>query len=174
MDTARSFVIHGDDIEPFIHPADPGYASQHILGRESVGIHDTFLNRGTVAPNYSLGGGHHPDNAEVYVAMSGRCLVDLGGDPDTGEGGETFRLEHGSVVYIPPGTFHRLRNDTDEPFVLLTIWPEPGARGANGIHDMRLDEWGTGFRLREDRAVETGAANRVVDTAAGRDPLEDH
>ena len=171
MDPTRTLVIHGDDIEPFVHPADPGYASQHVLGKEAVGIHDTFLNRGTVAPQYSLGGGNHPDNAEIYVAMEGECLVDLGGDPDTGEGGETFRLRHGSVVYIPAGTFHRLRNDTDSPFVLLTIWPEPAARGANGIHDARLDEWGTGFRLREGRSVETTTANRVVG-GAGSDPLE--
>jgi quercetin dioxygenase-like cupin family protein len=42
--------------------------------------------------------------------------VDLGGDPDTGVGGKTYRLREGSVVMIPAGTFHRLRNDTDEPF----------------------------------------------------------
>jgi mannose-6-phosphate isomerase-like protein (cupin superfamily) len=171
MDSTRTLVIHSDDIEPFIHPDDPGYQSQHVLGRESAGVHDTFLNRGTVAPRYSLGGGNHPDNVEVYVGLSGRCLVDLGGDPTSGEGGETFRIREGSIVNIPAGTFHRLRNDTDEPFVLLTIWPQPAAKGANGIHDARLEQWGTGFRLRDGRSVETGSANRVVNPDDG-DPLQ--
>ena len=53
------------------------------------------------------------------------------------------------VTFIPAGVFHRLRNVSDEPFILLTIWPQPARRGANGIHDMRLDSWGTGFRLRD-------------------------
>jgi mannose-6-phosphate isomerase-like protein (cupin superfamily) len=172
MAAARSFVLRADDIEPFSHPADPGYASQHVLGKETTGTHDTLLNRGTVAPNYALGGGNHPDNDEIYVALTGRCLVDLGGDPDTGEGSETFRLEEGMVAFIPAGTFHRLRNDTDQEFSLLTIWPQPAARGANGIHDLRLETWGTGFKLRDGLAVETGVASRVTDPAAGWDPLE--
>ena len=171
MDSPRSFVLRANDIEPFSHPADPGYASQHVLGRETVGTHDTLLNRGTVEPNYSLGGGNHPANDEIYYALSGRCLLDLGGDPDTGVGGETFRIEDGMVVFIPAGTFHRLRNDTDERFTLLTIWPQPAAHGANGIHDLRLETWGSGFRLRDGLSVETGTASRVVD-AAGWDPLE--
>jgi mannose-6-phosphate isomerase-like protein (cupin superfamily) len=172
MDPARPFVLRADDIEPFIHPADPGYSSQHVLGSETTGTHDTLLNRGTVDPNYALGGGNHPDNDEIYFAVSGRCLVDLGGNPDTGEGGETFRLEEGMVAFIPAGTFHRLRNDTDEPFVLLTIWPQPAKRGANGIHDLRLDTWGTGFRLRDGRKIETANASRVTDASSGWDPLQ--
>ena len=172
MDATRSLVLRADDIEPFSHPDDPGYASQHILGSEVAGAHDTLLNRGTVAPHYSLGGGDHPDNAEIYYAVSGSSLLDLGGDPDTGDGGETFRLDEGMVVFIPAGTFHRLRNDTDTPFVLLTIWPEAAAHGANGIHDLRLEEWGTGFRLKEGLSVQTGTANRVTDPTAGWDPLQ--
>jgi mannose-6-phosphate isomerase-like protein (cupin superfamily) len=172
MDSAQPFVLRADDIEPFVHPADPGYASQHVLGRETTGTHDTLLNRGTVAPNYALGGGNHPDNDEIYFAVTGRCLLDLGGDRDSGDGGETFRVEEGMVVFIPAGTFHRLRNDTNEPFVLLTIWPQPAERGANGIHDLRLDTWGTGFRLRDGRTIESGMASRVTDPATRWDPLE--
>jgi len=52
------------------------------------------------------------------------------------------------VVFIPARTFHRLRNQLAEPFVVLTIWPQPAAYGANGIHDARLESWGSGLRLR--------------------------
>jgi mannose-6-phosphate isomerase-like protein (cupin superfamily) len=165
-------VLNADDVQPYTHPAEPVYHSQHILGRESSGSHDLLLNRGTVDPQSGLGGGNHPVNDEVYYGVSGTCLVDLGGDPDKGDGSQTYRMGAGSVVFIPAGTFHRLRNDSDEPFVLLTIWPQPSTTGANGIHDKRLEEWGTGFRLRDDRnLVEDDGAKRVVQAGDAGDPL---
>jgi mannose-6-phosphate isomerase-like protein (cupin superfamily) len=166
------FVLNADDIEPFTHPGETVYHSQHVLGTETGADHDLLLNRGTVDPQSGLGGGNHPDNDEVYYGVSGSCLVDLGGDPNTGDGGRTYRMREGSVVMIPAGTFHRLRNDTDEPFVLLTIWPQKADRGANGIHDQRVDDWGTGFRLRDGiQLVEDGTSRRAVAAGPDGDPL---
>jgi mannose-6-phosphate isomerase-like protein (cupin superfamily) len=164
-------VIRTDDVLPFTHPADPAYHSQHVLGKETTGRHDLLLNQGTVDPHQGLGGGNHPDNDEIYYIVSGRTLVDLGGDPNSGDGHRTYRLEPGMVVFIPAGTFHRLRNDGDEPLVLLTVWPQPSVAGANGIHDERLATWGTGFRLREGRELVTeGSSARVVAPGEGGDP----
>jgi mannose-6-phosphate isomerase-like protein (cupin superfamily) len=161
-------VLDSNDIEPFTHPDEPGYHSQHVLGREITGGHDLLLNRGTVDPDYDLGGGNHPDNDEIYFAVSGEALVDLGGDPDTGEGHTTYTLREGGVVFVPAGTFHRLRNRSERPFVLLTIWPQPATRGANGIHDARLDTWGTGLRFRD------GCGIRSVNDDGGRVVTPDH
>jgi mannose-6-phosphate isomerase-like protein (cupin superfamily) len=172
VSTQPYLVIRADDIEPYTHPHELGYHSQHILGRESVGRHDLLVNQGVVDPHYALGGTNHPDNDEIYYAVSGSSLVDLGGHPDTGEGSRTFRLDQGGLVFVPAGVFHRLHNVSDEPFVLLTIWPQPAARGANGIHDARLDEWGTGYKLRDGcRLVTEGDGRRVVDASTGADPL---
>ncbi len=164
-------VLRADDIEPFSLGADPEYLSQHILGRESAGIHDLLLNQGRVLAHRGLGGGNHPDNDEVYYAVRGTSWVDLGGDPTTGEGSTTYRLEPGMVAWIPAGTFHRLRNDWDEDFVLLTIWPQPSVEGANGIHDERRKQWGSGFRLRQGcELVTEGESTRVVQPSTGWDP----
>lgn len=170
MEKLPYLVLRSDDIEPFTHPEERGYHSQHVLGKEITGGHDLLLNRGTVDPNYDLGGGNHPDNDEIYYAVSGECQVDLGGHPDTGEGHSTFSLGVGGVVFIPAGTFHRLRNRSDEEFVVLTIWPQPAVYGANGIHDARLESWGSGLRLREGCRIEpvTGGG-RVV--SPDHDPL---
>ena len=163
MDKPPYLVLRSDDIEPFTHPEELGYHSQHVLGKEITGGHDLLLNRGTVDANYDLGGGNHPDNDEIYYAVSGECLVDLGGHPDTGEGHDTFTLAAGGVVFIPAGTFHRLRNPSEEPFVVLTIWPQPAAYGANGIHDARLESWGSGLRLRAGCSiVPVDGGGRVV------------
>ncbi len=160
------FVLRSDDVEPFMHPDAEGYHSQHVLGEQNTGIHDCLLNCGTVEAHHSLAGTNHPDNDEIYYATEGACLVDLGGHPDTGEGCKTYPFEKGMVAFIPAGTFHRLRNDTDGEFRLLTIWPQPAALGANGVHDLRLETWGTGFRLREGRElVGGGEGGRVVERA---------
>jgi mannose-6-phosphate isomerase-like protein (cupin superfamily) len=165
-------VLRTDDIEPFTHPEETSYHSQHILGREVTGGHDLLLNRGIVDPRRGLGGTNHPDNDEIYYALSGWAYLDLGGHPDRGDGAETYRIDAGMVVFVPAGVFHRLRNVSDEPFSLLTIWPQPAAHGANGIHDMRLETWGTGFRLREGcQLAGDGDASRVTEPAAGWDPL---
>ena len=91
-DDPRYLVIRTDDIEPFTHPEDPAYHSQHVLGQETTGRHDLLLNQGTVDPHKGLGGGNHPDNDEIYYIVSGETLVDLGGDPVSGDGHETYRL----------------------------------------------------------------------------------
>jgi mannose-6-phosphate isomerase-like protein (cupin superfamily) len=172
MTSTGYIVLRAEDVEPFTHPDEPVYHSRHILGRESAGVHDLLLNQGTVDPHSALGGTNHPENDEVYFGLAGSSWVDLGGDPDTGVGGRAFRLEPGSTVFVPKGVFHRLRNESDEPFVLLAIWPQPAARGANGVHDGRLDTWGTGFRLREGCLVRAeGDGRRVVEPRAGWDPL---
>ena len=170
-DQPRYMVIRTDDIEPFTHPGDPAYHSQHVLGAETTGRHDLLLNQGTVDARGELGGGNHPDNDEIYFVVRGQTLVDLGGDPVSGEGSSTYRLVPGSVVFIPAGVFHRLRNDTDETLVILTIWPQPAKAGANGIHDERLEPWGTGFRLREGlELVNSDGSARVIAPGEGWDP----
>lgn len=165
-------ILRADDVLPFVHPEEPGYQSQHVLGSEMTGTHDLLLNRGTVLAGKDLTGGSHPDNDEVYYILEGRAVVDLGGDPNSGEGCLTYRVEPGMVVFIPAGTFHRLRNAFDKDLAILTIWPQPSTFGANGIHDQRMKEWGTAFRLREGRELRMeGAACRVVEPGTGWDPL---
>jgi|TARA_B100000315_G_scaffold260559_1_gene322936 mannose-6-phosphate isomerase-like protein (cupin superfamily) len=166
-------VLRADDIEPFTHPKEKYYHSQHVIGNENTGGHDLLINRGTLDAHRELAGGNHPDNDEIYYVVKGSSLVDLGGHRDTGDGCQTYELEEGMVVFIPAGTYHRLRNVTDEEFIILAIWPQEAARGANGIHDLRVDTWGTGFRLRQGREMETdGLASRVVERATDWDPLQ--
>jgi len=168
----RYTVLRADDVEPFTHPGDPAYHSRHILGAETTGRHDLLLNHGTLDAREALGGTNHPANDEIYYVVRGRSLVDLGGDPDTGKGGATYRIEAGMVVFIAAGVFHRLRNDSDSDLVILAIWPQPATPGANGVHDERLATWGTGFRLRSGCSLlNADGAVRVVEQATSWDPL---
>lgn len=172
--TDRYIVLRTDDIEPFTHPGDPAYHSRHVLGSETTGRHDLLLNQGTLDAGRGLGGTNHPDNDEIYYVVRGRSLVDLGGDPETGEGSCTYRIEAGMVVFIAAGVFHRLRNDGADDLAILAIWPQAAAPGANGVHDERLATWGTGLRLRDGCALlSSDGGARVVEPTAGWDPLAD-
>jgi mannose-6-phosphate isomerase-like protein (cupin superfamily) len=123
-------------------------------------------------PRSALGGSAHPNHDEVYYILRGRGTLDLGGDPQTGHGAETYLVEEGSVVYIPADTFHALRNDSDHDLVILTIWPQPIRPGDNGLHDGRLKEWGTAFRLNDGCEVhETPQGRYVTDPTRNWNPL---
>ena len=94
-----------------------------------------------------------PTTTRFTYIVSGQSWLDLGGDPESGDGAQAYRVEPGMVVVIPAGTFHRLRNDTDTDLVILTIWPQPQRTGANKLHEKRRQTWGTGFKLRQGREL---------------------
>src|SRR5262245_21559281 len=97
-------VLHGDHIQPFQFPSAQHYLSQEILSSHNSGLHDSFLNRGTVRPHCALGGGAHPRHDEIYYILSGHGSIRLGGTPDSGTGARTYLVQAGSVAYIPANT----------------------------------------------------------------------
>ncbi|HEX8967572.1 MAG TPA: cupin domain-containing protein [Chloroflexota bacterium] len=172
MAAKRHLVLRADDIMAFQIPQAPHYLSQEILNSENTGLSDGFLNRGTLRPHRALGGGAHPRHDEIYYILSGYGSIRLGGDPRTGDGSETYRVEQGSVVYIPANMFHALRNDSDHDIVFLTIWPQPTRPGDNDMHDERVRTWGTAFRLNEGcEQHQTAQGVFVTDAARNWNPL---
>ena len=130
-------VLRADDVEPFTHPEELGYHSQHILGHETTGGHDLLLNRGTVDAHHGLGGTNHPDNDEVYFALSGWAWVDLGGHPDTGRWRADLpdRAGHGDVHpgrRLPPAPQRRRRalHAADDLAPARQAWGERDPRHA--------------------------------------------
>ena len=66
---------------------------------------------------YETGGTHklhsHPVAEQAYYIVRGRAHVRVGE--------ETFEVEAGTTVYIPPGVEHEMANIGDEPLVNLLI-----------------------------------------------------
>ncbi|MGH3463918.1 MAG: cupin domain-containing protein [Kribbellaceae bacterium] len=58
---------------------------------------------------------HHEQ--EIFVALSGECVVECGGDR------QPFRA--GDVTYFTPGQLHRVHNSSDQDFVFYSIWWDP-------------------------------------------------
>ena len=62
---------------------------------------------------YTSGHPIHTDFEQTYYVLSGRMTVLLDG--------VEHQVPAGSFVFIPRGTKHEHRNDSDEPMVFLTI-----------------------------------------------------
>ncbi len=59
----------------------------------------------------------HPTNEQVYVIVRGRGLM--------GAAGEEREVTEGTLVFLPPGTNHAIRNTGDAPLVFVSATSPP-------------------------------------------------
>ena len=137
---AKAKVVHPEKVMPFIAPGCEGlYTSRMLIDVFNCGSDKIQVNHGVVKAGKALPGAVHEGHDELYIVMKGHADLDLGG--------EIVALKPGSVVFIPGGTFHALRNKSEtEDFELITVWPGQPAPGANEMYDMRKEAWGTTYR----------------------------
>lgn len=89
---------------------------QDLLSSDSIDTLPFGSVFGRVPPGATSKRHCHQDG-EMFIALSGQATAVVGGRP--------HRLAPGDVAYIPPFTFHELRNDDDaEPFDLVSIYWE--------------------------------------------------
>jgi len=134
---AKGTFIRTSNVKPFI--VDRNYSSKMLLDKfnsESKGIQ---LNEGTLGPGCSTpGAAHMAPHDEIYYVIKGEAVLTMDG--------VKYEIAPGDVIYIPCETFHSLDNKSDtDDFVLMTIWPEHPAEGANEVYDMRLKAWGKSY-----------------------------
>ncbi|MBN1554776.1 MAG: cupin domain-containing protein [Phycisphaerae bacterium] len=130
-------VYNPEDIMPF---GGGQYETRLLLDNYMAGEKAVNVNHGTVSPG---GGTEAPgspgvahETAEVYFGVSGEADVYLDGQP--------VYMKQGTLLYIPGGTRHYIRNRSQtEPFVLVTIWPD---EEKNKTHAARVKAWGTSYR----------------------------
>ena len=59
----------------------------------------------------------HPDNEQVYVIVRGRGVMQVAD--------EMQEVGEGTLVYIPPGAAHAIKNTSDEPLVFVSATSPP-------------------------------------------------
>jgi len=111
-------------------PAPPTHthALEHArftsLATPSVGASEVSVWRVELAPG-SVGVTHQLTRGEVFVVLSGRAAVRIGGAPSEAGVGDT--------IVVPPDTDFALGAAGDEPLVALCVLPAGGqARMAGG------------------------------------------
>src|SRR5205809_1951436 len=59
----------------------------------------------------------HPDNEQIYVIVRGRGVMQVAD--------EMQEVSEGTLVYIPPGAAHAIKNTSDTPLVFLSATSPP-------------------------------------------------
>jgi mannose-6-phosphate isomerase-like protein (cupin superfamily) len=59
----------------------------------------------------------HPDAEQVYVIVRGRGVMQVGDD--------TREVDEGSLVFVPPGAGHAIKNASGEPLVFVSATSPP-------------------------------------------------
>ena len=133
-------VVKIDKVMPFSPPGvECGYASRMLIDAYNSGSERLQVNHGTLKGGFSTPGGVHEGHDEIYIVLNGEAVLDL----DHVE----YEIEKGSIVFIPGGTFHSLKNKSEtEDFEIITVWPGQPAPGINEVYDLRKEVWGTTYR----------------------------
>jgi mannose-6-phosphate isomerase-like protein (cupin superfamily) len=59
----------------------------------------------------------HPDNEQIYVIVRGHGVMQVAD--------EMQEVGQGTLVYIPPGAAHAIKNTSDEPLVFVSATSPP-------------------------------------------------
>ena len=88
--------------------------NETYLLKDNKTLNNLVLSSTLLNPFKQTTGHNHSGQEEVcfFVSGSGKMLLD----------DETFEVEEGDVVLIPDGAFHRVINDTAEPFYFVCVF----------------------------------------------------
>jgi mannose-6-phosphate isomerase-like protein (cupin superfamily) len=94
-----------------------GQKSYLLLRRGQFGSNNLAMTWVECAPGSMQAIHEHPDSEQVYVIVRGRGLMQVGDEAE--------ELGEGSLVFIPPGTGHAIKNASDEPLVFVSATSPP-------------------------------------------------
>jgi len=152
-DRRPHFVVQSRQVEPFWLPEDDGITeTQLLVDHISAGSENLILNRLVLRAGCRTAGGTIRSCDVAYYVLSGGGHLLLDRDPPTPGSPRLFALEPDTAVFLPAGTYHRLRSSPDLDLVLLTIWPRrPPPAEEPRIYQARRAAWGGAtLRLRRD------------------------
>ncbi len=137
----KGTVVKIDKVMPFSPPEFKGeYSSKMLIDVYNSGSEKMQINHGVLKAGCSTPGAvHKPPHDEIYIVLSGAAVLHMDG--------VDYDIEKDSVVFIPGGTFHSLKNKSaTEDFVIITVWPGQPEPGANEVYDRRKKAWGKTYR----------------------------
>ena len=143
----KKVVYNVDQVKPFSPPDAKGqYSSKLLIDKIGLGSEYIILNEFTLNPGCQTYKGDHSEGYdEVYFVISGEGVLHL----ENSETGiyDSFPVRLGSYAFIEGGRGHYIVNTSDVDLILLTFMPKNPPLGVNKLYDMRLEEWGTSFKL---------------------------
>ncbi|MEV7908029.1 cupin domain-containing protein, partial [Streptomyces anulatus] len=90
------------------------YLQSLLSGRDIEGL--PFGSVFGSVPAHSVSKRHSHHDGEVFIVLDGAAAVVVDGEERV--------LTRGDVVYLPPFSVHEIRNDSDQPFDLVSVYWE--------------------------------------------------
>ena len=94
-----------------------GQDSYLLLTRGQFGSQNLSITWVDCAPGSEQRLHSHQTQEQVYVIVRGRGLMKAGGDER--------EVEQGTLVFIPPGTLHAIRNDSADTLTYISATSPP-------------------------------------------------
>lgn len=94
-----------------------GQSSYLLLSQGQFGSRNLAITSVEGGPGSMQAVHGHPDNEQAYVIVRGRGVMQVGDEME--EVGE------GTLVFIPPGAAHAIKNTGDEPLVFVSATSPP-------------------------------------------------
>ncbi|NMC14262.1 MAG: cupin domain-containing protein [Chloroflexi bacterium] len=113
------YLIHTNEVEPLDVGSEEGFQgvdSRLVIADNTVGSEKACLFR-VIFPKGAYHGPHyHTESDELLYALRGKAIqwVD----------GVEYIMTSGSAMIIPKNVVHWMRNDWDEPFEVVGVYPD--------------------------------------------------
>ncbi len=94
-----------------------GQVSHLLLGRGEFGSKNLAITWVEGEPGSMQAVHGHPDNEQIYVIVRGRGVMQVGDEME--------EVGKGTLVFIPPGAAHAIKNTGEEPLVFVSATSPP-------------------------------------------------
>jgi quercetin dioxygenase-like cupin family protein len=104
--------------EQFKVLSNPGVVSTQLLSPHNSASNRVTITRVTIAPGAKQAPHSHPTSEQIWIAVSGKGTLLLGGDA-------THAFSACQVVRFADGDIHGFVNTGQEPFVYISVTSPP-------------------------------------------------
>ncbi|HEU4494259.1 MAG TPA: cupin domain-containing protein [Rubrobacteraceae bacterium] len=113
--------------EVMTRPDQEGLIVRNVVNKDDAGARGIVLLSSELPPGKVHLLHRHPNAEQIMYVLEGSCLALSEGEP--------VRLKEGDAVFIAQSEWHGVRNDTEEPAVMLVIYAGAGTLEEAGYEE---------------------------------------
>lgn len=113
--------------EVMTRPDQEGLIVRNVVNKDDTGARGIVLLSSELPPGKVHLLHRHPNAEQIMYVLEGSCLALSEGEP--------VRLNEGDAVFIAQSEWHGVRNDTEEPAVMLVIYAGAGTLEEAGYEE---------------------------------------
>lgn len=113
--------------EVMTRPDQEGLIVRNVVNKDDAGARGIVLLSSELPPGKVHLLHRHPNAEQIMYVLEGSCLALSEGEP--------VRLKEGDAVFVARSEWHGVRNDTEEPAIMLVIYAGAGTLEEAGYEE---------------------------------------